>query len=218
MKFNFILLTFVLLLIAACALSTSPTPTPTPTKIFTPTYTSTPTRTMTPTRTDTPTPTMTPTQTMTPTRTDTSTPTMTPTQTMTPTRTDTPTPTMTKEVCALEGQSFRLSGYLSLLEGSYNLDASSYIIAFYPEIDSNSNRIMVRIPGGNKANSMYFQDRIPKIKNQYGTVIPWISQGGVTTYKTAIMVTITGTYITRYTIGFDNTTKVNCTPDIATIK
>ena len=64
---------------------------------------------------------------------------------------------------------------------------------------------------------MYFEDRIPKIKNQYGNVVPWFTQGGVTIYWTARKVTITGTYITRYPQG-PVSDIVYCTPDIETIR
>jgi len=171
--------------------------------------------------TDTPTPS----QTSTPTRTQTQTrsPTSTSTQALTikPSKTFTLTLKPTLGTCEREGESFELSGYLALLEGSFTLDASSYIIALYFE-KTGSDRIMVKIQGGNKSDSMYFQNKTPNIRNHYGAIIPWMTQGGVTTYKTAYEVTITGTYITRYVDRYNHTTgsfqkSVECTPSIETI-
>jgi len=157
----------------------------------------------------------------TPTKTEAPIKTSTPTLTITPSPTMTITQTPTLGRCEKEGELFELSGYLSLLEGSYSLDASSYIIAFYFE-KTGSDRIMVKIPGGNKKNSLYFQNQIPYIRNHYNAIIPWITQGGHTTYKIANEVTITGVYITRYVDRYNHTIGdfikvVECTPSIEAI-
>ena len=141
------------------------------------------------------------------------------TSTQTPEETFTLTPTL--GICEKEGETFELSGYLSLLEGGYNLDASSYIIAFYFEKES-SDRIMVKIQGGNKKDSLYFDQRKPYIRNHFNAIIPWKTQGGMTIYKTANEVTITGVYITRYVNGINPDTgeygKIAvCTPSIEAI-
>jgi len=81
---------------------------------------------------------------------------------------------------------------------------------------------MVKIQGGNQRDSMNLQNKIPYIRNHYGAVIPWMTQGGYTTYKTANEVTITGTYIIRYVDRYSSSVgevvkTVECTPSIETI-
>jgi len=196
----FLIITLSILL-SSCALPT-PHLSPITSETTTPTGTCIPTITIT----------LTPSQTMT----------CTQTLTVTPSKTATITPTSTLGRCEQEGEKFELEGYLALLEGSFTLDALSYIIALYYE-KTGSDRIMVKIPGGNKNDSLYFQNKIPYIRNHYGAIIPWITQGGYTTYKTANKVTITGTYITRYVDRYNPPTEswhkiVVCTPNIESIQ
>lgn len=206
MKRNLLIINILTVVLLSCSLTKSLT---TPFQTDHPAVTSTNTPTKTQTKTSTPT------KTQTPSKTSTQTLTITPSSTFTQTL----TPTLGR--CEHEGEQFELNGYLALLEGSYTLDASSYVIAFYFE-KTGSDRVMVKIQGGNQRDSMYFQNRIPYIRNHYGAVIPWMTQGGSTIYKTAYEVTITGTYITRYVDRYSSSVgglvkTVECTPSIETI-
>ena len=163
----------------------------------------------------TPPPTVTAAATETPTSTVTLTSTVTPSRTATPTSTETPAPTKTKELCPIEGQRVEKTGYLSLLEGRYSLDASAYLLAFYE--NSPTDRIMVRVRGGNQPSSLYFVNEKPKLKDKNGVVINWDSQGGVTYYRTGRKVTISGTYITWIDHGASGS-RVVCQPDVTTIE
>jgi hypothetical protein len=53
----------------------------------------------------------------------------------------------------------------------------------------------VKIPGGNKNNSMYFVDAKPQIKDNRGQILPWITRGEQVIYVTNSSVTIRGTWL-----------------------
>jgi hypothetical protein len=201
-----------------------PTATSPPTVTLAPTYTATPAATPTPEATPLPSATLTPTSTPTPEATPlpsatlapTSTPTPldTPTATARPSATFTPTPRPEpvqvpvagcEQVTLQPGHPAWAEGYLALLEGTYSRNASQYTI-WLEETQLSRTRLRIWIPGGDKPNSMHFEGRKPRIRDQQGAIIPWMTQGGYEVYCTQRLLTVEGTW------------RGDCTLEIETIR
>jgi hypothetical protein len=75
------------------------------------------------------------------------------------------------------------------------LNASQYTI-WLRESQSGGVRekLKVQIPGGDKPNSMFFDERVPRIRDDGGNIIPWMTRGGYQVYVTQRSVVIEGTW------------------------
>jgi hypothetical protein len=142
-------------------------------------------------------------------------PTLTPTLPPTPTSTLTPTPIPSPTINPLPplsmdagdcnsmeqdssigmGRTVLVKGNLTIPAGSFELNADQYEIWLTnsPYLDDDKVRLDVLIPGGNKPNSMFFDDqKVPRIINNTGEILNWQKQNGYDVYKTYQQLTVTG--------------------------
>lgn len=192
-------------------ITSRPTPTSSPTATSPPTVTLAPTHAATPAATPTPEATPLPSATLAPAATPTPPP--TPTATAMPAATLTPTLgpepvqvpiTGCEQVTLQPGHLAWAEGYLAVLEGTYSRNASQYTI-WLEETQLSTTRLRIWIPGGDKPNSMHFEGRVPRIRDQQGAVIPWMTRDGHEVYCTERSVRVEGTW------------QGDCTLKIATI-
>lgn len=100
------------------------------------------------------------------------------------------------------GQRIWARGYLAVPSGTYSLNASMYSI-WLEDRQLTTPRLTVKIPGGNKRNSMYFANGKSDVNDGLGQIIPWMTQGGREICVTNRLATIRGTWIEECSVRIE---------------
>ncbi len=93
------------------------------------------------------------------------------------------------------GRIVLVKGNLSVPAGSFELNANQYEIWLTesPYLGYDAVKLDVLIPGGNKSNSMFFDEQgVPRIKNNSGEILNWQQENGYDVYKTYQQLIVTG--------------------------
>jgi hypothetical protein len=159
---------------------------------------------------------ITPTRTKTPTMEKTSTPMDTPTDKYTPTRTKTfgPSPTPVRvdpdhceKTRAKERQQVIAMGYLVVPSGTYFSNVETYEIWIQSYQIGSGTRMIVLIQAGDKPNSLGFLSGKPLIKDNTGTIIPWLSYNGRDVYVTDWFVWVSGSWLGNCSFQIEKITR-----------
>ena len=95
-----------------------------------------------------------------------------------------------------------MEGYLAVPAGSYSLSSSQHSI--WLEAGQLSDvRMTVKIRAGKEPNSMHFAYGAPRIKDNGGNIIPWMTSGGREIYVTNRPVIVRGIWRGECTVNIE---------------